>query len=76
MTGSVGDGLSDIRDLRAREITVLVPIAALTIFLGLYPAPLLNVVNPAVQTVMTITGQTDPPPTVGLSSTTTEGTQQ
>ena len=75
MTGAVADGLSDIKDLRAREITVLVPIVALSIFLGLYPAPVLNVVNPAVQTVMTLTGQTDPPPTVGLSSTTTEGTQ-
>ncbi|HBJ73296.1 MAG TPA: NADH-quinone oxidoreductase subunit M, partial [Actinobacteria bacterium] len=75
MTGSVGEGLAGIKDLGKREITVLVPIAALTIFLGLYPAPVLNVVNPAVDTVMSIIGQTDPTPTVGISSTTTEGTQ-
>ena len=75
MTGSVGEGLAGIKDLGKREISVLVPIAALTIFLGLYPAPVLNVVNPAVDTVMSIIGQTDPTPTVGISSTTTEGTQ-
>jgi len=75
MTGPVGDGLSSIKDLGAREITALVPIAALTILLGLYPAPVLNVVNPAVEQLMSITHHVDPPPTVGLSSTTSEGTQ-
>ncbi|MDO8733059.1 MAG: NADH-quinone oxidoreductase subunit M [Actinomycetota bacterium] len=75
MTGSVGEGLAGIRDLGVREFTALIPIVALTIFLGLYPTPLLNVINPAVDTVMSITGQTDPPPTIGVTSTTTEGTQ-
>ncbi len=43
-------------DLRGREITALVPIAALTIVLGIFPAPLLNVINPAVDRVMTTIG--------------------
>ncbi len=76
MTGAVGSGLEHIKDLTGREITALVPIAALTIFLGLYPAPVLNVVNPAVDTVMTLVGATNPEPTVGISSTTSQGAQQ
>ncbi|MFA7323201.1 MAG: proton-conducting transporter membrane subunit, partial [Candidatus Nanopelagicales bacterium] len=76
MTGPVGSGLEAIKDLRAREITALVPIVALSIFLGLYPAPVLNVVNPAVDTVMSVIGATNPAPTVGSTSTTSEGTQQ
>lgn len=76
MTGAVGSGLEHIKDLTGREITALVPIAALTIFLGFYPAPVLNVVNPAVNTVMTLVGATDPAPTVGLISTTSQGAQQ
>jgi NADH-quinone oxidoreductase subunit M len=76
MTGPVGNGLEGIKDLNGREITALVPIVLLTIFLGLYPAPVLNVVNPAVDTVMTVIGATNPEPTVGLSSTTSEGAQQ
>ena len=76
MTGAVGSGLEHIKDLTGREITALVPIAALTIFLGLYPAPVLNVVNPAVDTVMTLVGATNPEPTVGIISTTSQGAQQ
>jgi len=76
MTGPVGSGLEDIKDLNGREITALAPIVLLTIFLGLYPAPVLNVVNPAVDTVMTVIGATNPAPTVGLSSTTSKGAQQ
>lgn len=76
MTGAVGSGLEHIKDLTGREISALVPIAALTIFLGFYPAPVLNVVNPAVDTVMTLVGATDPAPTVGLISTTSQGAQQ
>jgi NADH-quinone oxidoreductase subunit M len=76
MTGAVGGGLEHIKDLTGREISALVPIAALTIFLGLYPAPVLNVVNPAVNTVMVMIGATDPAPTVGLISSTSQGAEQ
>ena len=44
--------------------------------LGLFPAPLLNVINPAVDRVMTTIGATDPAPTVPFSSTPVEGTDQ
>jgi NADH-quinone oxidoreductase subunit M len=38
----------------------LAPIAALIIVLGFFPAPLLNVINPAVDRLMTTVGVSDP----------------
>lgn len=73
MTGPVKPSLVGMKDLRGREIAALAPIVALTLFLGLYPAPLLNVVNPAVQNVMTAVGMTDPAPSVVPVS---EGSEQ
>jgi NADH-quinone oxidoreductase subunit M len=64
MTGPLKPELEGMPDLRGREITALVPIALLTIVLGIFPAPLLNVINPAVDRVMTSIGATDPAPTV------------
>jgi NADH-quinone oxidoreductase subunit M len=69
MTGPLKPGLEGMGDLRGREITALVPIALLTIVLGLFPAPLLDVINPAVDRVMVSIGATDPAPTVGLVGT-------
>ena len=47
MTGPTNPQVAGMRDLNGREITALVPIAALTIVLGLFPAPLTNVITPA-----------------------------
>lgn len=41
-------------DLSAREIGVLLPLAALCLFLGLRPAPLMNLVDPAVKDTVAI----------------------
>ena len=60
MTGPLKPELAGLRDLGGREVTALVPIAALMLVLGLFPAPLLNVINPAVDRVMTSIGATDP----------------
>ena len=76
MTGPLAPGLEGIGDLKGREIAALMPIAALTLVLGLYPAPVLNVVNPAVGTVMTIMGATDPGPVISSTGTDSEGSQQ
>ena len=43
--------------------------------LGIFPAPLLNVINPAVDRVMISVGATDPTPTVALG-TSVEGTDK
>ena len=46
-TGPTNPDLTGMRDLNGREITALVPIAALIIVLGFFPAPLLDVITPA-----------------------------
>ena len=76
MTGPLKPELTGLRDLGAREVTALVPIAALTIFLGFYPAPLFNVINPAVERTMTVVGATDPPPTIQSAGLPAEGADQ
>jgi len=64
MTGPLNPELegTTITDLNGREITALMPIAALTVVLGLYPAPLLNVINPAVDWTMQTISAVDPEP--------------
>ena len=42
----------EVEDLNAREITILAPMVALMILLGLFPTPILNRMEPAVQTVL------------------------
>ncbi len=54
MTGPLNPDLPQFADLKAREITALVPIAVLTIALGIMPAPILNVINPAVERTLEI----------------------
>ena len=51
-------------DLTAREITVLTPLVALVILLGVYPQPVLNVINPTAERTVVDVGFTDPPPAV------------
>ena len=64
MTGPLNPGLdadgNTMSDLKGREITALVPIAALSIVLGFYPAPLLNVINPAVDRTLQIVSVSEP----------------
>ena len=36
-------------DLRVRELAVVAPLIALLLFLGVYPKPLTDIVNPAVE---------------------------
>ena len=75
MTGPLNPGLdadgNTMTDLKGREITALVPAAVLSIVLGFYPAPLLNVVNPAVDWTMQTVGAVDPEPVLS-----NEGSQQ
>jgi NADH-quinone oxidoreductase subunit M len=66
MTGPEHDGIAGMRDLVGREVLALAPLVALTLAIGLYPKPVLEVVNPAVDRTMVSVGMTDPPPTLGL----------
>lgn len=61
-TGPESPHVEGMRDLGGREVTSLVPVVLLTIVLGVFPAPVLDVVNPAVDRVMDSIGMTDPAP--------------
>jgi NADH-quinone oxidoreductase subunit M len=61
-TGPESPHVVGMTDLRGREVTSRVPIVLLTLVLGVFPAPVLNVVNPAVDRVMDSIGMTDPAP--------------
>ncbi|WP_167380208.1 NADH-quinone oxidoreductase subunit M [Mycobacterium scrofulaceum] len=64
MTGPVASGNEKIGDLRARELLVVAPLIALLLVLGVYPKPVLDIINPAVENTMTTIGQHDPAPSV------------
>jgi NADH-quinone oxidoreductase subunit M len=64
MTGPVTDGNERIRDLVPREIVVVAPLIALLLVLGVYPKPVLDIINPAVGNTMATIGQHDPAPIV------------
>ena len=49
-------------DLKARELWAVGPLIALIIVFGVYPQPLLNIINPAVHRTLVQTHSTDPVP--------------
>ena len=53
-----------LRDLVPREIVVVAPLIALLLVLGVYPKPVLDVIDPAVSHTLTTIGQHDPAPKV------------
>ncbi|MBW8801734.1 MAG: NADH-quinone oxidoreductase subunit M, partial [Streptomyces sp.] len=55
-----GEGL---RDLRSREVLAVAPLLVLMLFLGFYPKPVTDIINPAVKATMQDTHSTDPKPT-------------
>ncbi len=62
MTGPVRDEVAAMPDLRARELWAVGPLVALLIFFGVYPKPLIDVINPAVQKTLVQVHVTDPAP--------------
>ncbi len=62
MTGPQQPGTEGVTDLTTREITALAPALVLIVGLGFFPQPLLNVINPAIDTVATRVGVGDPAP--------------
>ncbi|GAA1781275.1 NADH-quinone oxidoreductase subunit M [Nostocoides veronense] len=63
MTGPKPDGV-EAKDLNWREKWVVAPLIASFLILGVYPKPVLDVLNPAVQRVLTEVGVSDPVPVV------------
>ena len=62
MTGPVKESVRSMPDLRIRELVVVGPLIALLLVLGVYPKPLTEIVNPAVQQTMSDVHQKDPKP--------------
>ena len=62
MTGPVREEVAAMPDLRARELWAVGPLIALIIALGVYPKPVLDVINPAVHQTLVQVHSTDPVP--------------
>ena len=61
-TGPVRERMRGVADMRSREVWVAAPLIAVIVALGFYPAPVLDVINPAVERTMSEVGVSDPAP--------------
>ncbi|MDQ0844387.1 NADH-quinone oxidoreductase subunit M [Streptomyces sp. V1I6] len=64
MTGPVKAEVRTMPDLRVRELAVVAPLIALLLFLGVFPKPLTEIINPAVEHTMSDVQKQDPRPDV------------
>jgi NADH-quinone oxidoreductase subunit M len=64
MTGPVKHEVRTMPDLKVRELAVVAPLIALLIFLGVFPKPLTDIINPAVQHTLSDVHKKDPAPEV------------
>jgi NADH-quinone oxidoreductase subunit M len=62
MTGPVRPGLETMPDLKARELWAVGPLIALIVVLGVFPQPVLKIINPAVHQTLAQVHSTDPVP--------------
>jgi NADH-quinone oxidoreductase subunit M len=60
--GPVRGRVAGMTDIRPRELLAVSPLIAAIIFVGVYPQPLLNIINPAVRVTMAQVHETDPVP--------------
>jgi len=63
--GPTEPGNENLKDLNLREKIAIAPVIAVIVLLGFYPAPALNIINPAAAQVVSQMGFTDPLPTNG-----------
>jgi NADH-quinone oxidoreductase subunit M len=63
--GTVSAKVEKFKDVNAREVAAVAPLIALIIFLGIYPKPVLDIINPAVKATLSNVHQTDPAPKLG-----------
>jgi NADH-quinone oxidoreductase subunit M len=65
--GPLREGLENMRDLDVREAWVIAPVIAVIVALGVYPKPLLDVINPSVHASFSKVRAHDPAPTVPVT---------
>ncbi|MBU3692718.1 MAG: NADH-quinone oxidoreductase subunit M [Candidatus Nanopelagicaceae bacterium] len=63
--GPTTPGNENLPDLNKREIAAIAPVIAVIIFLGFYPKPALEIINPAAIDTISRAGFSDPAPVVG-----------
>jgi len=63
--GPTTPGNENLPDLNKREIAAIAPVIAVIIFLGFYPKPALDIINPAAIDTISRAGFSDPAPVVG-----------
>jgi NADH-quinone oxidoreductase subunit M len=76
MNGPVRDEVKGMPDLRPRELLAVAPLVVLLIGAGVYPKPVLDIINPAVRVTMTQVHTTDPKPAHPASNTLTTAVQK
>ena len=63
MTGPKPELVEPVHDWNLREKLVIAPLIVAFLFLGFYPKPALDVLNPAVEKTLSYVGVEDPTPT-------------
>ncbi len=63
--GRLNEKVAKFRDVNVREIFAVAPLLAIIVFLGVYPKPVLDVINPAVKDTLSDVHKTDPTPKYG-----------
>jgi NADH-quinone oxidoreductase subunit M len=76
MNGPTAPEVSKMPDLRPRELWAVVPLVALIIAMGVYPKPVLDIINPAVKSTMSQVQVVDPTPAHPSTSQTTTTVQK
>jgi NADH-quinone oxidoreductase subunit M len=76
MNGPVRDEVKGMPDLRPRELLAVAPLVVLLIGAGVYPKPVLDIINPAVRVTMTQVHTTDPKPAHPATDTLTTAVQK
>ena len=66
--GRLAESVAKFRDVNVRETLAVAPLIALIIFLGIYPKPVLDIINPAVRHTLSDVHQTDPAPKLGTAA--------
>jgi NADH-quinone oxidoreductase subunit M len=73
--GPIGAGVEGFKDLSLRETWVIAPVLVVIVALGVYPKPILDLINPSVQQTNSVVRSHDPYPSVPEQSATNESCQ-
>jgi NADH-quinone oxidoreductase subunit M len=76
MNGPVREEVAGFKDLKAREVLAVAPLVVLLIGVGVYPKPVLDIINPAVRVTMAQVHITDPQPAHPAAGFTTTAVQK